>query len=158
LTLAIGIGANATVFSIADAVLLKMLPVREPRNLFQIQQPMALTGLYFDRFSFPDYRDMQQAVSGFADLATERETFTSQVSIDGALEKVRRSPVSGNYFSLLGVRPVLGRTFAAGIDNEVGRHPEAVISYCSGNAASDSTRGWSAASCEMATRSSRLSA
>jgi predicted permease len=129
LTLAIGIGANTTVFSIADAVLLKMLSVREPQRLFQIQQPMALTGDYFDRFSFPDYRDMQQAVSGLADLATERETFTSQVSIDGAPEKVRRSPVSGNYFSLLGVRPILGRTFAPAIDNELGRHPEAVISY-----------------------------
>jgi predicted permease len=129
LTLTIGIGANSTVFSIADAVLLKMLPVREPQRLFQIQQPMALTGLYFDRFSFPDYRDMQQAVNGFADLATERETFTSQVSIDDAPDKVRRSPVSGNYFSLLGVRPALGRTFAPAIDNEMGRHPEAVISY-----------------------------
>jgi predicted permease len=129
LTLAIGIGANTTVFSIADAVLLKMLPVREPQRLFQIQQPMALTGQHFDRFSFPDYRDMQRAASEVADLATERESFDSQVRIGDAPEKVRRSPVSGNYFALLGVQAVVGRTFAPSIDDEIGRHPEAVISY-----------------------------
>jgi len=90
LTLAIGIGANATVFSIADAVLLKMLPVREPRNLFQIQQPMALTGLYFDRFSFPDYRDMQQAVAdlaGRSHAASDKSISLSQLESVGQLPR-----------------------------------------------------------------------
>jgi predicted permease len=129
LTLAIGIGANTTVFSIADAVLFKMLPLREPNRLIQVLQPEFLTNEYFDAFSFVNYREMQDAVRPFADLAAERPPFTAPVTIDGARESLRRSVVSGNYFAALGIRPVAGRLFDPAMDADIGGHPEAVISY-----------------------------
>jgi hypothetical protein len=76
LTLALGIGANTAVFRIADAVLIRMLPVPEPERLIQILQPDAAparsTGEYFpgrrylDRFSFANFREMQQAAAQLA--------------------------------------------------------------------------------------------
>ena len=128
-TLAVGIGANTTVFSIADAVLFKMLPLREPGRLIQILQPAVLTSEYFDTFSFVNYREMQGAVRQYADLAAERPPFTGAVTMDGARESMRRAVVSGNYFATMGVRPVAGRIFEPAIDADIGGHPEAVISY-----------------------------
>ncbi|HTX38849.1 MAG TPA: ABC transporter permease [Bryobacteraceae bacterium] len=128
LTLALGIGANTAVFSIADAVLLKMLPVRDPQRLVRIQQPSVLGNDYYD-FSFVNYREMQTAAAPFLDLAAEGFPNTVQAVMDGARERVGRAAVSGNYFAVLGVEPAIGRTFQPSIDNEIGRHPEAVISY-----------------------------
>jgi len=130
LTLALGIGANTTVFSIADAVLLKMLPVPEPQRLVQILRPDVMTSEYSDTFSFVEYREMQQDLNPLAELAAERPPFAAQVAINGGPpESVRRSAVSGNYFQMLGVPPVMGRTLDPSFDNEAGRHPQAVISY-----------------------------
>lgn len=129
LTLALGIGANTTVFSIADAVLLKMLPVKEPERLIQILQPEVLTSEYFDTFSFVNYREMRQDIHSLADLVAERPPSAAQAAIDGQPETVCRSAVSGSYFEMLGVTPVLGRTIEPAVDDEPGRHPQAVISY-----------------------------
>ncbi len=115
-------------FSIADAVLLKMLPVRDPQRLVRIEQPDVLRSQYYD-FSFINYREMQTAAAPFLDLAAEGFPNTVQAVVDGAPEQVGRSGVSGNYFAVLGVEPSIGRTFQPSIDNEIGRHPEAVISY-----------------------------
>jgi predicted permease len=129
LTLALGIGANTAVFSIADAVLLKMLPVPEPDRLFQILHPHPLTLEYFEGFSFVTYREMQEAAGRFAGLTAESYPRRSEATIDGVAEKVRETAVSGNYFGVLGVKTVLGRAFDPAIDGELGRHPEAIISY-----------------------------
>jgi predicted permease len=129
LTLALGIGANTAVFSIADAVLLKMLPVREPERLVRFAQPEILGSGDYDGFSFINYREMQTVGAPVMDLAGEGWPNTVQALVEGASERVGRTAVSGNYFDVLGVRPALGRTFQASIDNEIGRHPEAVISY-----------------------------
>src|ERR1051326_3735674 len=91
LTLAIGVGANTTVFSIADAVLFKMLPVREPDRLFQILWPTVLNTDYVDTSSFVIYREMQADIRQSADLAAERPPFRMPVTIGGASEPVRRS-------------------------------------------------------------------
>ncbi len=142
LTLSLGIGANTTVFSLADAVLLKMLPVREPERLIQILEPKPppsgstpdsrLAGDN-DRFTFANYQEMNQTVAPLADLVAESSPYAppyaTPVVIDGAQEAVRYSTVSGNYFEALGVKPVLGRVLEPKIDNEPGRHAEAVISY-----------------------------
>ncbi len=129
LTLALGIGANTAVFSIADAVLLKMLPVRDPERLVRFAQPEILGSGDYDGFGFVSYREMQTAGAPVLDLAGEGWPNTVEAQVEGAGERVGRTAVSGNYFDVLGVRAAMGRTFQASIDNEIGRHPEAVISY-----------------------------
>jgi predicted permease len=116
-TLALGIGANTAVFSIADALLLKTLPLPEPDRLVKFLQPDG-PGLeeYGDRFSVDDYFAMRDAAGPFARLVGET----------GAVPEglIRRDGASSNYFSDLGVTPVLGRTFQADDGSSVG-----VLSY-----------------------------
>lgn len=138
LTLALGIGANVTVFSIADAVLLKMLPVPEPERLVQILQPTppARSGVrstigdgFDDRFTFEQFREMQKMLAPVAELLTDAAPSTTEAVLGGATETIRQSAVSGNYFRALAVNAVLGSVMAPGIDNEPGQHPQAVISH-----------------------------
>jgi MacB-like periplasmic core domain len=138
LTLALRVGANITVFSIADALLLKMLPVPEPERLVQILQPTppsrsgtrSTSGDGFDdRFTFEQFREMQKLVATRAELLADAAPSTAEAVLDGVTETIRQSAVSGNYFRALAVNAVLGRAMEPGIDNEPGRHPQAVISY-----------------------------
>ena len=130
LTLGLGIGANTALFTIADAVLLRSLPVRRPERLFQVLRPEFNTGGYFDLFSFPNYQEMQAADAPQAELLAERTGGTGPVVIDGSTQATaRRAEVSGNYFNVLGVRMALGSGMRAEFDQEPGRHPVAVISY-----------------------------
>lgn len=128
-TLALGLGANTAVFSIANAVLLRMLPVRQPERLFQVLRPELSTGRYFDLFSFLNYQSMRDAESSVAELVAERTGVAGPVTVDGAVETARRSEVSGNYFDVLGAGIALGSGMRPEFDREPGRHPVAVISY-----------------------------
>ena len=123
IVLALGIGANTVVFSLVDAVLLKMLPVRDPGQLFQLIRP---SGDDFDKeeddFSYRMFRDMSERVAPFADLVADAYS-------DATPERAHRQAVSGNYFSVMGVQPAIGRTLTPEDDREPGRHPVAVISY-----------------------------
>jgi len=101
-SLALGMGANTAVFSIADAVLFKMLPVREPERLIQVLQPDG-PGLteYGDQFSVQDFRAMKERVSPFAQIAAETEIRRISVMIVGTTEEtsgemLRCGIVSGN--------------------------------------------------------------
>jgi predicted permease len=137
-TVALGIGANMTVFSIADTLLLKMLPVPEPDRLVQILQPTLSarsasgsrigTG-YDDRFTFEHYREIRQILLPLAELLSDAAPSSPEAVVDGAVETIQHSAVSGNYFSALGVNAALGRLMDSRIDDEPGRHPEALISY-----------------------------
>jgi putative ABC transport system permease protein len=130
LSLALGIGANTAIFSLIDAVLLKMLPVERPEQLYLIatagSRGISAAPPYpcFERF-----RDHNQSFTGLAAFGQ----FKTKITIDGQLEEVHGQRVSGNYFSLLGVRPVLGRTLTSADDSIPGRGgPDgiaAVISY-----------------------------
>jgi len=129
ITLGLGIGANTAVFSIADAILLKSLPVREPERLIQVLQPDG-PGLkeYGEQFSAADFDEMRRRISQFAELAAETQVRRITAVIDGAPEEpLRRSIVSGNYFGALGVAPAIGRTISPEEDRERGRHPVAVV-------------------------------
>src|SRR5262245_28096221 len=131
LSLALGIGANPAIFSLIDAVLLKTLPVERPEQLYFIQnvgrgRPDGGAPPYpcFERF-----RDQSQSFTGMAAFGG----MDPRLKIDGQIEEVRGQRVSGNYFSLLGVRAVLGRTFSPADDSVPGKGgPDglvAVISY-----------------------------
>jgi len=115
LTLAVGIGANAAIFSLVDQVILKQLPVEEPDRLVQLKFVGSDTG-HTDSyggasevyFSYPMYRDLRDQNSVFSGMLA---MFPKQVGIQwkNASSLVNSELVSGNYFSLLGVKPALGR-------------------------------------------------
>ena len=117
LTLAAGIGANAAIFSLVDQVLLKRLPVREPDRLVLLKFVGSDTG-HTDswgggeniQFSYPMYRDLRDQNSVFEGMLA---VFPAQVGVQwhNTPSLAASEMVSGNYFSVLGVRPALGRLF-----------------------------------------------
>src|SRR5215469_12812976 len=135
LTLAVGIGANASIFSLVNQILLKRLPVREPDRLVMLQFAGSDTGHTSsyggtsDRyFSYPMYRDLHDQNQVFEGVLA---MFPAQVGV-----RWRNTPtlakselVSGNYFSVLGVKPELGRLFVPDDSVTRGASPFVVLSY-----------------------------
>jgi len=118
LSLALGIGANTAIFSLIDAVMWRMLPVKDPAGLWVIDQ-----GLTFQQYR--TVRDNNQV----AELAAY-SAVRLNVSVDGSIEPtVDGQLVSGSYFSLLGVNPAIGRTISVDDDRVPNGHPVAMISY-----------------------------
>src|SRR5690606_12136561 len=110
LTLALGIGANSAIFSVVNAVLLRPLPFMEPEQLDRVYS--TIEGFGDVQVSPPDFLQMQQESRAYESLAA----FTySSPNLTGEGDPVRLNGawVSANFFDLLGVRPLVGRTFAA---------------------------------------------
>ena len=129
LTLALGIGANAAIFSLTDAVLLQSLPVKDPNQLTTIRSYDPKSGPNGDRsFSYPMYQDLRDKNDVFSGVLA-RGGAQMNVSYDGRNDRVRGELVSGNYFEVLGVRPWAGRLFTQDDDRTPGAHPVAVLSY-----------------------------
>jgi predicted permease len=137
LSLALGIGANTAIFSLIDAVLLKMLPVRDPQNLVLLSNPEAngvsvgTQGGERNLFSYGEFehiRDKQQVFDGMFVAQSEAERVSAGID-GGAPEDVRERLVSGTYFSVLGVTPLIGRTFTEADDRVELGAPYAVLSY-----------------------------
>jgi len=124
LCLALGIGANAALFSVVNAVLLNPLPYPQPEQLVSLHQskPNFPTGA----ISYPNFRDWQKENRTFSGMAIGR-SFSANLIGAGEAEQVDGRRISANLFSVLGVKPVLGRDFAAGED-EPGVAPVVVIS------------------------------
>jgi predicted permease len=126
ITLALGIGANTGIFSLANALLLKTLPVRDPERLVIIRLPDphgGYNGIPYPTFEY--FRDHNRVLSGiFASSIPDH----LDVSIDGHAELVRGHVVSGGYYSTLGVNAVLGRTITPR-DDAPGEPPVVMISY-----------------------------
>jgi len=135
-SLALGIGANAGIFSLFNQMLLRALPVAEPSQLVNLANPgpkpgstsCNLAGSCEEVFSYPMFRDLQQAEGPFsgiaahvgfgANLATETQTIPGQ----GLL-------VSGSYFGVLGLTPALGRLLQPADDQTVGEHFVVVLGH-----------------------------
>ncbi|MGH9843323.1 MAG: ABC transporter permease, partial [Blastocatellia bacterium] len=127
LTLALGIGANSTIFSLVNALLLRPLPIERPEQLAAVFTSDYSSG-DFGASSYPDYvdfRDRNEAFSGL--VAYQPRPFS--LSVEGVNERAFGEVVSGNYFSVLGVKPVLGRGFLPEEDRTPGAHPVVVISH-----------------------------
>jgi len=127
LTLALGIGANTAVFSFLDRVLLRSLPVKKPHELVKVKFTLDGGGTD-DSFNYPlyvSYRDESQVFSGLIAYWGD----WVNLRIDDSMEQVMGMAVSGDYFSVLGVKPVLGRAFLAEEDQTPGAHPVTVISH-----------------------------
>jgi predicted permease len=144
LSLSLGIGANTAIFTLIHGLLLKALPVHEPQQLVAFGSedgggevdgigPGAL-----DIFPYEFYRELTlqphelfQGITGYGSFPTTVSVKTGSAG-DGAAGAVASQAVShlvsGNFFSVLGAEPVMGRTFASG-DDAAGSEPVAVISY-----------------------------
>jgi predicted permease len=129
LTLALGIGANAAIFSLTDRVLLQSLPVSKPDELVVISSYDPKDGPdYRSSFSYPMYRDLRDKNDVFSGLIV-RGAAQMNVSYGEVNERVRGELVSGNFYEVLGVRPWLGRLFTQDDDRNPGAHPVVVLSY-----------------------------
>ena len=136
LTLALGIGANTAIFSLLDQALLRSLPVRDPQQLVILQGTGKMwqghtsghggdASLYF---SYPMYRDLLSKNKSFSGIIA---TSSSNAGIvHSKLASVEDAElVSGNYFTLLGVRPALGRLLSEADDTAAGTNQVTVLSF-----------------------------
>ncbi len=125
-TLALGIGANTAIFSLVNTVLLRSLPVERPGEIVSV----AVRGKddSFSAFSHPNYIDFRDRNDVLSGLLVYRFVPLS-LSRDGANERIWGYLVSGNYFDVLGVKAVQGRTFLPEEDKTPLSHPVVVLSY-----------------------------
>ncbi len=136
LTLALGVGANTAVYSLLDQALLRALPVSKPEQLVVLSAPgKEWEGHTGDHgageeksFSYPMYRDLRDQAKVFDGLIATSSTAVG-IAHDRASEVGDAEIVSGNYFSVLGVGPALGRLLSQADDGAPGANPVAVLSH-----------------------------
>lgn len=143
LSLALGIGANAAIFSLFEQMLLRPVPVAEPDRLVNLLSPGPKPGSQSTTyiggmdsvFSYPMYLDMQRAAApgGVADRAlagvAAHRNFGANLAFEGSTVSAGGLLVSGNYFPLLGLRPAAGRLIAPEDDRDLGAHSVVVLSH-----------------------------
>src|SRR5919106_3797399 len=131
LSLALGIGANTAIFTLMDQILLRKLPVKDPDSLIMLYQEGANNGSNMGTrmHSYPIYQDYQKRVEPFAEVLCRRLISTS-LSVNNQTERVDAEMVSGNFFTMLGVKPAAGRLFNSKEDDRTYQgHPVVVLSY-----------------------------
>ncbi len=137
LSLALGIGANAAIYSLFNEMLLQPLPVSHPERLVNFDAPgpqqgsnsCNQSGSCHEVFSYPMFRDLEKANTAFSGIAGHfffgvNLAMTGQTPMNGL-----GSFVSGSYFPVLGIQPALGRLISPADDDVIGGHPVAVLSY-----------------------------
>jgi predicted permease len=121
--LALGIGANAVVFSVLNAVVLRPLNVPNAQNLYMVQR------FQYPSQSYPDYLDLRDRNRTFASLATYNIIGPVGVNTGGNPSTAWPYLASGNYFDTLGIQPYLGRLFHAADERGKNSAPYIVLSY-----------------------------
>ncbi len=127
LTLALGVGVNTVMFSLVDAVLFRPVPIERPEQVVRVGMTNQ-TVTEFGGISYPAYKEFKQQADAFSDLAAF--TYGNVVNLNvgnGEAERVSASPVTGNYFPMLGLRPAAGRLFGPEDDVTPGGHPLMVL-------------------------------
>ena len=131
LSLALGIGANTAIFTLIDQIVLRKLPVTAPEQLVMLYQQGAHNGSNMGTrmHSYPMYQDFQKRAEPLAELLCRRLVAAS-VTVDNQTERLEAEVVSGNYFTMLGVKPAQGRLFNSQEDDQIYQgHPVVVLSY-----------------------------
>jgi predicted permease len=139
LTIALGIGANTAIFTLIHGILMKSLPVSDPRSLYRIGDSykdccftngMDNDNGDFDIFSYDNYRHLRESVPEFERLAAMQagQTLTSVRRGHSRAETRTGEFVSGNYFDTFGVKAFAGRVFTDA-DDQAAAPPVAVMSY-----------------------------
>jgi predicted permease len=137
LSLALGIGANTAIFSLLDAILLKSLPVQDPSRLVLFGAGTwggsqdTLPDRSWELFSYPFYREISKQNAVYAGVtAVHSIEFSTHGAVDGGSpELLKADLVSGTFFPVLGVQPILGRVLNETDDQTPGAGPVAVASY-----------------------------
>jgi len=128
ITLALGIGANTTIFSMVDSFLLRPLPVREPGQITTITE-MQKNGTNNNFFSVPDYRDIRNQTADVFSNLLGYQFGMDGLNANGRTDRILSNYVSGNYFSMLGLQPTLGRLILPAEGEVLGADPVMVLSY-----------------------------
>ncbi|HEY1987530.1 MAG TPA: ABC transporter permease [Terracidiphilus sp.] len=138
LTLALGIGANAAIFTLFDQVLLRMLPVEKPKELVRFEWSGAFSGSMssfggdaenrHNYFSYPMYKDLRDQNQVFQGILAADRTGVG-VSWHNQAESKDAEVVTGNYFQLLGLKPAAGRLLTPQDDTAKNANPVLVLSY-----------------------------
>jgi predicted permease len=127
LSLALGIGANAAIFSLADALLFRPLAVTDPGSVMALN--LDTPGGDLGNFSYPDYRDLRSTAKSFDGIAAFQISTFSLARNKNEVPQMRAGiEVSDNFFSVLGVQPTLGRSFLPE-ETVKGGAPAVVLSY-----------------------------
>lgn len=126
LTLALGIGANTAIFSVVNAVLLRSIPFPHPSELIDISARNTSFDLPYLNMSLPDINDIRSSARSLAGVAAFREV-SKELSGNGKPESLKGAEVSEDFFTILGLRPIDGRSFTRE-DIKPGVHV-AVLSY-----------------------------
>jgi predicted permease len=137
LTLALGIGANTAIFTVVNALLLKMLPVRDPQQLVIVGNPTWANAVSngtpsTENFSYPLYkqlRDHNSVFSGLCAAASGHGIEIETAAGEAFDQKISGRMVSGNYFSLLGLEPAAGRLISDPDDTAENANPVVVLGY-----------------------------
>ena len=125
-TLALGIGANTAIFSVVDAVLLRPLPYPEPARLFTVYQTLPENPAQNTGVSYPNYVDWTQQNEAFESIAAVRGNVLA-LSGQGEPTYIQAGSVTSNYFDVLRVKPLLGRTLQSS-DDALDANPVVVMS------------------------------
>jgi predicted permease len=137
LSLALGIGANAAIFSLFDEILRRPLPVVQPERLVNLSAPGPNPGSQScgqagdcqgDVFSYPTFRDLERSPAAFTGIAAH-VLFGANVAYQGQTLNGEGMQVSGSYFPVLGLRPALGRLLGPSDDETVGASFVTVLGY-----------------------------
>ncbi|HJU88999.1 MAG TPA: ABC transporter permease [Gemmatimonadaceae bacterium] len=130
LTLGLGIGANAAIFSVVNAALFRPLPFHEPERLVLIWGSNAAAGMEQGPHSLPTFLDIRQRARSFESLGAWTSLGDSKFTLTGLDEplKVQYAVVTANLFSVLGVSPTLGRSFEPS-DDTPGRARGVIVSH-----------------------------
>jgi len=135
-SLALGIGVNAAIFSLFDQLLLRALPVAEPDRLVNLQAPGPKPGSQSNNtaggtehvFSYPMFLDLEREQDTLTGLAAHR-LIGMNLAHRGRTASASGMLVSGSYFGVLGVQPALGRLLGPNDDRTPGAHPVVVLAY-----------------------------
>ncbi|HYK20949.1 MAG TPA: ABC transporter permease, partial [Pyrinomonadaceae bacterium] len=135
MTLALGIGANTAIFTLINSLMLRALPVKQPEELvlFKVSGPSVPAPATYN-FSYPLYEMFSEQTRSFAGIIAANNVGRARLVVndqtsDGGAESVQQQRVSGNFFSVLGVTAVKGRTLTESDDAPSNTQPGAVISY-----------------------------
>lgn len=136
LSLGLGIGANAAIFSMFNKILLRPLPVPQASELVNLANPGPKQGMTSCSdagpctavFSYPMFRDLESRQTSFTGLAAHRN-FGANLAYKGQSQGGDGLQVSGSYFQVLGLSPVAGRLLNAGDDQVTGESPVVVLSH-----------------------------
>jgi predicted permease len=130
LSLALGIGANTALFTVADQLLLRRLPVRHAAELLYFTSPGPYSGFVLgeNRFSYPMYRDLRDNTAAFDAVAARFSTALS-LTYNNRSERIQAELVSGTWFDTLGLDIRLGRPLGPEDDHVPGGHSVCVLTY-----------------------------